>query len=97
MVRVVALVGRALPDRLLAEQVGEECPVVDDRLPELLGAGLASGVAQVDLVRVPVVAQRAGVLDGEVGDLVGEVAGRVALLLDEPGDQFVCVADGLAG
>ena len=42
----LALFRRAVPDRLLAEQVGEEGAVVDDGLAKVLGAGLAAGVAR---------------------------------------------------
>ena len=67
-----------------------------ERLAQVLGAGLAALVLQVDLVGVAVVAERARVLDGEVGELVVVVAGRVAALGDQPGDQLVGVADRAA-
>lgn len=83
--------------QFLTEQVGEEGAVVDEGLAEVLRAGLAPAVAQVDLVGVPVVAQGAGVLDGQVRDLVGEVTRGVAPFGDQPGDQFVGLSDGLGG
>jgi hypothetical protein len=56
--------------RLLPEQIGEECPVAHDGQAQLLRAGLA-----MDVVGIPVVVQRPGVLDRELGDALPVVPG----------------------
>src|SRR6185369_3505569 len=76
------------------EQVGEDGAVVHQRLAQLLGAGLAPLPALEYVVRVAVVAQRPGVLDGQVGELVVEVRGGVAPRLDQPRHQVVAGDNG---
>ena len=83
--------------RLGPEQVGEQCAVVHERLPKLFGRGLAPLVGLVDVVGLAVVVEQAGMLDGQVGDLLVEPAGRISPLGDQFGDQSVCLTDGPVG
>jgi hypothetical protein len=69
---------------------------VDQRLAQVLGAGLAVLAAPADLVCVTVVTQRARVLDGEAGELIVVVAGGVPALGDQLGGEVVRGGHGLA-
>ncbi len=62
---------------------------MDQRLAQVLGARFVILTARTDLVGVPVVLQRGGVFDGEVGESLVVVAGGVAALGDQAGDQLV--------
>src|SRR6266536_1331356 len=83
------------PYRLGPEQFGEERAIVHDRLAKLLGRGLAPLVGLLDVVGFAVLLERAGMLDGQVRDLLVELAGRVPPLCDQLGDQHVCLAHRL--
>src|SRR3954462_6106123 len=80
-------------NRLGAEEIGEQRPVVHQRQPQVLRARGAALVAFADLVRVAVVLQRVGWLDGQGGEPLVVLAGRVPALGDEPGDQVVGGSD----
>ena len=57
--------------------------------PELLGCRLAALITQVDVVSLPVVAEDAGVLHGQMRQPLVIVLGRVAPLADQFGDEVV--------
>src|SRR5690606_14330058 len=83
-------VSRAVaPRRPLTDQLGEELPVVHQGLAQLLGGCLAALVALDNVVRLPIPAQRVGVLDRQLSHLLVEVVSRVAAFGHQSGEQLV--------
>ena len=53
---------------MVAEQIGEEGTIVDQRLAQVLGGGIASGRGRRELLCITEVAYRRCMLDREVSD-----------------------------
>ncbi|MFD0591176.1 hypothetical protein ACFQZ4_00060 [Catellatospora coxensis] len=75
--------------RVLAQQLRDQFAVADHRDAQVLGAGFAAAVAVGDLLGLAVRGERRGVVDGQLGELLLVVVGRVAAGRDQVADQHV--------
>src|SRR5579872_6935895 len=80
---------RRFQRRWLADEVVDQGAVVDHRLAQVLGAGLAAAVAQHHLVRRAVILDGLGVIDREVLEALVEVAIRIAARRHDLAKQVV--------
>jgi hypothetical protein len=76
------------------QQLGEQRPVVHERLSEVVGARQPLLIGLVDRVGGPVVLGHLGVVDRDVGSSLLEVVDRVAPVAHDLGHQAVGLAGG---
>src|SRR5690349_7271432 len=91
--RSLSLARRGSSGRVCSDQIVEQSAVMDHRLAKILGTRLPSLMANGDVVRLVVVLDDHGMIDGDVAGALVEIAHRITARLHDVAEERVGKGD----